>query len=111
MSDKPKRSWFQFRLVTAVLLMFLAAGLTYLNMREKEEESPFTSRWNFTISYGWPMTYRCDYYMIEKSEKKLLGVDWFRTGCALDVTGALAIVTTGLISCEAIIRRREARKT
>jgi len=25
MSDKPKRSWFQFRLVTAVLLMFLAA--------------------------------------------------------------------------------------
>ena len=55
MDNKPKkRPWFQFHLSTAIILMFAAAGLLWLNMRPDVQATPFGS--NELVAWGWPFT-------------------------------------------------------
>ena len=63
-TPKPKRrAWFQFHLSTAIVLMFVAAGLLWLNMRarlELESHDEVTAAGRPSISFkayarvGWP---------------------------------------------------------
>ena len=64
MDAKPKkRPWFQFHLSTAVVLMFVASGLLWSNLRftEFEVESGFPGSDSYGTNtyggYGWPMPF------------------------------------------------------
>jgi hypothetical protein len=70
MSEKPKRPWFRFHLLTAVLVMLATASLLYLNLQvaqEGVEEASFGIRsspsgkmgseyWS-KASIGWPCAF------------------------------------------------------
>jgi hypothetical protein len=59
MSEKPKkRAWLQFHLSTGLLLMFVAAGLLWLNMKRTFEEDPAQPPYfaHFgAVHRGWPL--------------------------------------------------------
>src|SRR4051794_10326295 len=52
MSEKPKRSWFRFHLLTSVLMMCVAGSMLYLNMYQHYDEKELSIR---GIAYGWPL--------------------------------------------------------
>jgi hypothetical protein len=112
-ADAPKtRPWLQFHLSTAVVLMFVASGLLWLNMRDR---GPFFHQ-SLTTRHGWPF---------DATEK--IGVwsgsailpldpnfDPLRTqvsmmGVVADCTIALAILCLVGVLCEWLIRRQERR--
>ena len=67
MSDGPKRPWFRFHLLTAVLMMFAAGVWIGINCRaahvSTQQNSIQVENWDYR---GWPMTWSADlYYTVE----------------------------------------------
>lgn len=58
MSDKPTHRWFQFHLSTAIVLMFVAGGLLWLNFRNYREHQPSDSNDAHHIGFPVEITYR-----------------------------------------------------
>jgi hypothetical protein len=124
MTDAPakKRPWLQYHLSTAVVLMFVAAGLLWLNMTRRSAEDfgywTKTCRGTFVnyryTDYGWPVRCVSELSPTEVGGKRIepprtFGVilEWQWLAC--DVIVALIICGTTAILCEQLIRRKERR--
>ena len=101
MTDPPKKlPWFQYHLSTAIVMMFVASGLLWLNMQRNHH------------SYGWPLPFiavwHVDYFSPsgpwESYEMRYDPIPW---GIALNVVIWLAIMLGVGVFCEWLIRRRE----
>ena len=113
MSDAPrKRPWLQFHLSTAIVLMFVAGGLMWMNMRDRGSflEQVAATR------HGWPFaaTEKTEYYFGSGSIPFDPDPDPHRTrvsvvGVVADCLVALAILCVVGVLCERLIRRRERR--
>src|SRR5476651_1276739 len=110
MSDKPKRSFWQIHLSTAVLVMLVVGLLMYLN----------APRWSphggtkFT-EYGWPFSFvYADNPKEEPREHRYHNeatYDDYRNGSIfLDIWFAVSIITVSIYASEWMIRRRENRE-
>ena len=110
MSEKIKRPWFRFSLLTAVLMMLAAGGMLWLNASAIEFMYGQTTELPnggiefddcFGKAYGWPWLWIFD---VEPHCR------WRGIALVGDVvTLALAIGSTAFV-CESILRRREGRK-
>ena len=107
MSDKPKRPWFRFHLLTAVLMMLAASGALWWELTAAND--------GIFRRFGWPLTaYRVatDYGALLIS---LMTSDDGRPvfyGKAIFVDSIIAlggVLAIGIL-CELLLRRREGRK-
>jgi hypothetical protein len=126
-----KRPWFQIHLSTAIVMMFVAGGMLFVNIRIQREftvveRSSSKTTVNFYDGWGWPLLYdsRGSFAFSSGSgsavETNLLSqVLEFHDECPRVFSIAAAIIDglVGLVSMalivffsEAMIRRREARK-
>jgi hypothetical protein len=104
MSDKPKRAWFQIHLSTAIVLMFAAAGLLWVNAAPAEDRR----NWTTTFRYGFPkFFYHRDYD--HRGSGDFEGDRFSVPSFVLDVCVMLAILFAVAFLCEWLIRRLEAR--
>lgn len=104
------RRWYQFRLSTALLLMFAASLLLWLNVRQTEDR---TTKNNLLLNArGWPYAWHVHIPQQEVHFKQAVGtvresstIQWthlaLNTAIALGILGATAFLT------EWTIRRRE----
>jgi hypothetical protein len=118
MSEKPKRPWFRFHLLTAIVLVISSGGLIGLNtvLRFTEVSKPDIQEVRRVEyhGYGWPLvTY-------VKSDVLGTGIDGkWREGkpnvipiaVLADGSATLALLVAITFLSEYLIRRREARKT
>lgn len=93
MSEKPKRTWFRFHLITAILLMAEIGTLIGLNVAPR----PGGIR-------GWPEN--CVWWLAGRS----LPYDFCERRFVIDAGIAFLIVATTAKISESILHRREARK-
>ena len=107
MPEQPKkRPWFQYHLSTAIVVMFVASGLLWLNVRNQnwihlpDDDLP---------SYGWPFIYFNRYWMFEGS-KSLFYNEWYCWHLIGNILIALAIVIVVAFVCEWHIRRAAKKK-
>lgn len=104
-----KRPWFQFHLSTAIILMFVAAGLLWLNLNP-----PGGERWlpgfyvgllepgYWSVARGWP--YTCwNMYGNERDSH----VTWYYGHLTVDVVIAAGILVFVAVVCEWRIRRNQ----
>ena len=63
MSEKPKRPWFRFHLLTAVLIMLLSGLFLGLNLK-RHPNPPFDETYQ-----GWPLDYEHDWTYVYLSSK------------------------------------------
>ncbi|MCY3018240.1 MAG: hypothetical protein NTW87_04305 [Planctomycetota bacterium] len=99
----------QFHLSTAIILMFVAGGLLWANMR------PFDSYIvanmlpvkpaELTLAYGFPFCYGRDWVGWVKDDGSHIW-DWRYGNLVLDILVALAILLATAILCEWLTRRR-----
>ncbi|MBI3830349.1 MAG: hypothetical protein HY291_12585 [Planctomycetes bacterium] len=118
MSEPRKRRWFQIHLSTALIAMFAAATLLYLNVSESFSHEIYT--WNYKEGWytgvlvrGWPYQYEVD--------GGFPWDDWRGTGfedlgrsilisLIANVVLSLVLIIGLMFFCEFLIRRHEARK-
>jgi hypothetical protein len=102
MDENPKkRPWFQFHLSTAVVLMFVAAILLYLNL-VVSWDSPFPN-WR---NCGWPVVaFRCEsenWALTAITQWQIVYIDW--PCVAFDVLFLAAWLIAIARACERHIR-------
>src|SRR6266404_1141238 len=96
MTDKPRRPWFQIHLSTAIVLMFVAGGILWLNV---------TPDWAHMSSvYGWPKG-----FYEERFGNPIAGTRFFLGTLILNIIAGIIILGYIAFLCEAFLRRREAR--
>ena len=118
MPDATKRKWLQIHLSTCVILMFVAAGLMWLNMRQYNVRS---AKWpHGWTAYGFPFEAVGDIprvnrvFEIVSEDRKLFayGLPWIGKGVqplpfAVNLVVALICLALVSFACEWSIRRRE----
>jgi hypothetical protein len=130
----PKRPWFQFHLSTAIVLMFVAAGLMWLNVTlgelrslsqwkaypgsvQLEDNGPCYSRMYYR-GRGWPFSFcRVTFFntptSIPQTDTEAPFVNEFEDSgtLAINLVADLALSVTLLLAvafcCERVIRLRE----
>ena len=112
MTDAPQeRPWLQFHLSTAVVLMFVAAGLLWLNMRPLPIGAWIPAeplREGAQIPWhGWPLMTR--YTVFTLSNEEMDGGYWNWQNCAFNALCAVVILLAVGMFCEWLLRRRERR--
>ena len=113
MSDAPKkRPWFQFHLSTAVIMMFVASGLLWANLRESVE---FVSWARRDFLHGWPFIAHYTRMTLDSEEAVLMYnagdiCGWRWPGVVLNIACALGLVVVVAVVCEWPIRRKERRQ-
>jgi hypothetical protein len=122
MSEQPKkRPWLQFHLSTAVVLMFVAAGLLWANLTGRRLNPSLETAHNSAQAYGLPFeaVFRIDMDWQDRFELRsasFTDVEYggptghiiiFPVWCFLDIICALVIVFVVAFVCERRIRRRE----
>ena len=126
MSEKPKRPWFRFHLLTAVLMMLLSGLFLGLNLQQ-HPNPPFAGTYQ-----GWPLVFEHDWTYVSLSSKptdfkKKLDTNyggrffleqeeypgWWKCPGYLyaDIAFASVVLIGTAFLCELLLRRREARKT
>jgi len=75
------RRWYQFRLSTAVIMMFAAAGWLWLNLQNYA---------NDVSMYGIPMTYYEHWYAYEIGSHE--GENWHYSALVLDFLFGIALI-------------------
>ena len=107
MSEQPKRRWFQFHLSTAIVLMFVAGGLLWLNMRPPTqwlEKDGLNQQLVCCRGSGWPVAKTAYYGGVpppknwEKEVQVNAGVI-----CANAFLAGLMLLLTGMV-CEWLLR-------
>jgi len=113
MPAQHKRRLWQLHLSTAVMLMFVAGGLLWMNMRHYDV--PFQNN-------GWPCAMYFKYIALDSEEAtiqvgaQMLGKwptwygPWHIRGAVINISVALAALVFVAMSFEYLIRRREVRK-
>ena len=122
MSDTPKRPWFRFHLLTAVL-MALAAGLLLWqdvawHFSEYAHAKSDSSIIGEDFERGWPRRYEFKYasypgksrYPLPPLEDEQPSFAFDRETLILDVLIGVAVLAAIGVEVEFIIRRREAKK-
>jgi hypothetical protein len=139
MSDAPKkRTWLQFHLSTAVVLMFVAGGLLWLNQHGREVRLDIDRNTWPEKQWGWPAvalkTPACKVAdsgtshtvsgtwpggVVTHSEERIgpdvvTDLEWGKPeiqpgGLTLDCLAAIAIIFLIAVLCEWLIRRKERR--
>jgi len=114
MNDAPKkRPWFQYHLSTAIVLMFVASGLLWLNMQPHgfmycivEDLPSGGGRWLncFGQAYGWPFV--CWYSHPGLQD----GITVKGPMICLDAASALCLLLPVAFTLEWRIRRKERRR-
>jgi hypothetical protein len=100
MSEKPKRRFFQIHLSTAVVLMFVAGGLMWLNMIQH-----WILAGRGPNAYGWPYFF----YATERIRQPELIGHFYASNLLINVvTAFLGLFVVAAIS-EAVIRRERGR--
>ena len=127
MTDKPKRGWFQIHLSTAIMLMFVACGLTWVNAAKSvysEWSRTFPPASAKTYIYGFPLWYfsKCVVTNADGHEEVLIPDPYkdyviavpdvsLRYGpLTVDILFGLLVLGMFAAMLEWLIRRREARK-
>ena len=107
-----KRSWFQFHLSTAVVMMFVASGLLWLNMYRSDtvgylafdiSDVPDRKNWvsYHRIAQGWPA------WFSERYTGGLSGSQWRVPGLLYDCATAGAVLFAVGLVLEWRIRRKQ----
>jgi hypothetical protein len=88
-----KRPWFQFSLLTAIVVMLAASGLLGANLRPRIENIFTSSHWIVTSEkYGWPLSFRYRGF-------------WSWRGIVADTAVAAIIIMAAGFLCESLVRR------
>jgi hypothetical protein len=108
-----RRPWFQFSLMTAIVMMFTASGLLWLNTKPYTVLAAATDSNQFKVeakAQGWPFCFILTQkpWCIALSsnpecEKTSLSVGWL----VADALVNLGIVLLSAIVCEGIVRRKD----
>jgi hypothetical protein len=109
MTDAPKkRPWLQFHLSTAIIMMFVAAGLLWVNMHAVPQRRDTGG--GYMQHFGWPMTmasqeryYTLDAVGLVNGRLNIGGLD----SIVVNAIVALFILVATAVVCEWFIRRRE----
>jgi len=135
MDEKPKkRPWFQFQLSTAVVLMFVAAGLLWLNFPPSaasvqsaaRHQSEFLSEVKggnalhamLVFKQGWPVVFRSQLYDVQRGSSDAIIVGectddvlpfWLRWRFYFDVLFCLGLTSLVAFVLEWRIRRQSAK--
>ena len=128
MSDKPRRAWFQIHLSTAIVLMFVASGLMWANMRAVPTESwlavskfarehPLSENPNDRgalcdpsphFEYGFPsVAYSSGQIYFYRANT--FWSEWSPRGIATNSCVVIVLLATVAFISEWLVRRREAR--
>jgi hypothetical protein len=107
---KPKRRWFRFHLLTAVLMMVTAGGMVGAN--SIRHTSPELLASPFTVGYGWPeiALSRPDDEFIQMFEDiRVPTRAWNKGAIVVNVLVAVLVISVAGFLCESLLRRREGR--
>ena len=117
MTSSPKRPWFRFHLLTAVLMMVAAGYLLRQNCMRVETETGSDMaaadamvRMTAYVTdpyyvYGWPST------IYSTGKFDLYVPHWHFKGVIINASTAISVLVAVACVSEWLIRRREARKT
>jgi len=114
-----RRAWFQIHLSTAIVMMFVAGGLMWMNMRlQRFEDLPFDAnkqeylKIGWIEAYGWPKYafIRCPLYGGSAVYREMgVNESFLLSYAAINLATAITILLLTTFLCERQIRRREAR--
>jgi hypothetical protein len=120
---KPKLRFWQFHLSTAIILSIVAAVILFLNIRMRQTDELFehdNGGSSIEDRCGWPFAiYRTiPEWLIQAEEadgqsewSQHIKDNWSYSAIAANLLVGTTILFVVLVSCEWLIRRREARKT
>lgn len=111
MTEAPRRKWLQVHLSTAVVLMFAAGGMMWLNVTGHKTLKPDLWLENYFVEitdFGFPLVAKSHYsrpeiYFVRESDY------WNEKEVVIDALFALAILFAVWFICEWWIRRGESR--
>ncbi len=118
---KGKRRWFQLRLATCIMLMVVAGGLVWANVRDRYEGDPRIRGlherpdvYAQLAMRGWPFVaaMNIEYYSL-KSENSVVhlsglsSIQLYETKIIINLFTALLILISSAFACEFLIRCRE----
>jgi len=93
-----RRRWFQLSLTTCIVMMAVAGGLVWANMKS-------------SLSIGWPsICYRNLLFNPVGGPHLNTYHFWYTDRLILDVVAALALLAVTAFACEFFIRRRERKQ-
>jgi len=111
MSDKPKRPWFRFHLLTALLMMFVAATMIWLNCHVRIEPLEIGDGVSSVVPIGhagWPAEL---YWKWGAGWPEHAGDHkWILSGIGIDAAVFVGVVLATALCSEFLLRRREGRK-
>ena len=129
MSEKPKRPWFRFHLLTAMLMMLSAGAFLGLNLKRRPDPPfagtcqgwPLVFEWDFTWvgvqSVSNPNKYSYSWKLDSKNERDYSPGHNEQPGLMVctgylyaDITFAIFVLIGTTFISEYLIRRREGRK-
>ena len=106
MSEKPKRPWFRFHLLTAMEIMVVSGAFLLVNFRQYDIDSVSVFDERITCGWGWPV---CLLKRYSSWGQELYS--WDARGILYDLgVAAVCLFALAFVS-ETLIRRREGRKT
>ena len=114
MSEKSKRPWFRFHLLTAVLMMIGAGGAAGVNATPRyfvwKNSDKISSYWHALPGYafkawGWPLP-----AVSAVRDEDLVKINWIGKAVFIDAIVAGGIFLFMLVISEFLLRRREGRK-
>ena len=111
----PRHKRFQIHLSTAIVLMFTAGALMWLNTRPHQWKVVLDNTLYYNDSFstcGWPfssaVTLFQDYRVMRNAPKAIFSVGFF--SLAFDLAVAILILSIVYFACEWLIRRRTISK-
>ena len=121
MSDKPKRRWFRFHLLTLVFATLLCGGTLcsnlcyrHVSVSEVERHMKSCEEMHKEMSsdggavVGWPFIYYVESAIRRNNQPKY--ADSIPIAWMLNVLINLTVIALPVVFCESILRRREGRK-
>jgi hypothetical protein len=112
---KPKRHWFRFHLLTAVLMMAVASGLLGTNVLVIQRQPIRIGYKQYEFRYGFPLASGIGHYKQEGSSESFFldSTEAYLPPWVLVILNVLAnfgIVMAVAVVSELVIRRREPSK-
>lgn len=110
MTDPKPRRWFQLHLSTCIVLMLVAGGMLFLNLRPRSDAHQYAClsdvQYYQDLSYGWPGSFLTTFYEDKALIHQLQRWRPFAVFVDAAVIGLLLAVVAAL--CEFLARRRAA---